>query len=237
MGGCCLGIDDNITAITIVALGTSLPDMFASMTAAREDDWADASIVNVTGSNSVNVFLGIGVPWMMCAVYWQTAKDSADWEARYGHMPEFSPGQFVVIADNLGFSVSVFTSLALISGVGMRFKRVITGGELGGPAWINYSLALFMIFMWFMYVGMSILYQTDAKTAETLQTVVLILAMVFLAFGVVFEVMVMIGVVKEKIVEPPEPEEAEEEEAEEEVEETENEEAIEGNGDAVGELE
>lgn len=33
--GCCLGIDDSITAITLVALGTSLPDTFASMTAAR----------------------------------------------------------------------------------------------------------------------------------------------------------------------------------------------------------
>jgi len=33
--GCLLGIDDSITAITLVALGTSLPDTFASMTAAR----------------------------------------------------------------------------------------------------------------------------------------------------------------------------------------------------------
>lgn len=33
--GCVLGIDDSITAITLVALGTSLPDTFASMAAAR----------------------------------------------------------------------------------------------------------------------------------------------------------------------------------------------------------
>jgi len=33
--GCELGINDSITAITIVALGTSLPDTFASMTAAK----------------------------------------------------------------------------------------------------------------------------------------------------------------------------------------------------------
>ena len=31
--------------------------------AARQDRYADASIGNVTGSNSVNVFLGIGLPW------------------------------------------------------------------------------------------------------------------------------------------------------------------------------
>ena len=30
---------------------------------------ADNSIGNVTGSNSVNVFLGLGLPWVMAAIY------------------------------------------------------------------------------------------------------------------------------------------------------------------------
>jgi solute carrier family 8 (sodium/calcium exchanger) len=38
-----------ITAITFVALGTSLPDLFASMSAAAQSPTADASIGNVTG--------------------------------------------------------------------------------------------------------------------------------------------------------------------------------------------
>lgn len=46
---------DSITAITLVALGTSLPDTFASKTATIDDDNADAAVGNVTGSNSVNV--------------------------------------------------------------------------------------------------------------------------------------------------------------------------------------
>ena len=37
------------------------------------DDTADNSIGNVTGSNSVNVFLGLGLPWLIAAIYW-TAK-------------------------------------------------------------------------------------------------------------------------------------------------------------------
>lgn len=32
--GCCLNIEESVAAITLVALGTSLPDTFASMTAA-----------------------------------------------------------------------------------------------------------------------------------------------------------------------------------------------------------
>ena len=57
-------------AITFVALGTSLPDTFASKMAAVQERTADAAITNVTGSNSVNVFLGLGLPWLIAAVYW-----------------------------------------------------------------------------------------------------------------------------------------------------------------------
>jgi solute carrier family 8 (sodium/calcium exchanger) len=67
--GCELGIDDSITAITIVALGTSLPDTFASMTAAKQSESADSAIGNITGSNSVNVFLGLGLPWVIRSMY------------------------------------------------------------------------------------------------------------------------------------------------------------------------
>lgn len=67
--GCELGIDDSITAITLVALGTSLPDTFASMTAAKSSDSADSAIGNITGSNSVNVFLGLGLPWVMATMH------------------------------------------------------------------------------------------------------------------------------------------------------------------------
>lgn len=39
----------SVTGITIIALGTSLPDTFASRTAAQQDEYADAAIGNVTG--------------------------------------------------------------------------------------------------------------------------------------------------------------------------------------------
>merc|ERR1711992_328413 len=68
--GCVMDIPSSITAITLVALGTSLPDTFASRSAAMMDPYADNSIGNVTGSNSVNVFLGLGLPWMISAIYW-----------------------------------------------------------------------------------------------------------------------------------------------------------------------
>jgi hypothetical protein len=44
-------------------------DTFASKVAACQDKYADASVGNVTGSNAVNVFLGIGVAWSIAAIY------------------------------------------------------------------------------------------------------------------------------------------------------------------------
>ena len=42
--GCTVGLKDSVTAITIVALGTSLPDTFASRVAAQNDRFADSSL-------------------------------------------------------------------------------------------------------------------------------------------------------------------------------------------------
>jgi solute carrier family 8 (sodium/calcium exchanger) len=73
--GCAVGLKESITAITVVALGTSLPDTFASMSAAKNADSADAAIGNITGSNSVNVFLGLGLPWALAVTVWASNPD------------------------------------------------------------------------------------------------------------------------------------------------------------------
>ena len=49
--GCVLTLKQSLTAISIVALGTSLPDTFASRQAAIQADNADIAIGNITGSN------------------------------------------------------------------------------------------------------------------------------------------------------------------------------------------
>lgn len=67
--GCAIGLKASVTAITLVAMGTSLPDTLASMTAAQSSEYADSAIGNVTGSNSVNVFLGLGLPWVISSTY------------------------------------------------------------------------------------------------------------------------------------------------------------------------
>eukprot|EP00929_Paragymnodinium_shiwhaense_P020707 TRINITY_DN13709_c0_g1_i1.p1 TRINITY_DN13709_c0_g1~~TRINITY_DN13709_c0_g1_i1.p1 ORF type:complete len:934 (+),score=95.80 TRINITY_DN13709_c0_g1_i1:50-2803(+) len=163
--GCMLDIDDFVTAITLVALGTSLPDAAASYYAASEDDCADAAIVNVTGSNSVNVFLGIGLPWLMASCYWYGGSaDIARWRSRYPAVAELYPdGAFVVEAGNLGFSVIVFLLEAMVCIIVLLYRRVREGGELGGSTASRAWTSAILVMLWVVYLSLGI-WQSQSGT-------------------------------------------------------------------------
>eukprot|EP00747_Dinoflagellata_sp_TGD_P144356 gnl/TRDRNA2_/TRDRNA2_176482_c0_seq7.p1 gnl/TRDRNA2_/TRDRNA2_176482_c0~~gnl/TRDRNA2_/TRDRNA2_176482_c0_seq7.p1 ORF type:complete len:335 (+),score=23.55 gnl/TRDRNA2_/TRDRNA2_176482_c0_seq7:36-1040(+) len=155
--GCVLGLPSIITAITFVALGTSLPDTFASKTAAEQDPYADASIGNVTGSNSVNVFLGIGLPWCAGAIVWKIRGQRPDWVARYPALAKEWAGEgiFVVQAGDLAFSVCIYSCCALVTIILLSARRKFCGGELGGPPQLKYGTAAILVSLWVLYVGIS----------------------------------------------------------------------------------
>jgi len=154
--GCCLGLPDAITAITFVAMGTSLPDTFASKTAAVMDETADASVVNVTGSNAVNVLLGLGMPWMIGALYWTSVGATDDWSARYPDMAAAYPnGGFVVRAGDLVFSVGVFVGCALLCLTGLTCRRLFEGYELGGATAPKYIYGVVFFALWAVYIVLS----------------------------------------------------------------------------------
>ncbi|XP_071395760.1 sodium/calcium exchanger 3 isoform X1 [Centroberyx affinis] len=134
--GCTIGLKDSVTAVVFVALGTSVPDTFASKVSAVQDTYADASIGNVTGSNAVNVFLGIGVAWSVAAIYW--------------HM---KGKPFVVEAGSLAFSVTLFTIFAFLAiSVLLYRRRAHIGGELGGPRGHRLATTAFFFSLWFLYI-------------------------------------------------------------------------------------
>ncbi|XP_017757502.1 PREDICTED: sodium/calcium exchanger 3 isoform X2 [Eufriesea mexicana] len=139
--GCTLGIKDSVTAVVFVALGTSIPDTFASKVAACQDKYADASVGNVTGSNAVNVFLGIGIAWSIAAIY----------HACQGEKFSVEPG-------NLAFCVTLFCTEACLVILVLLLRRTKSiGGELGGPFVPKLVTSLVLFFLWVFYLIMSIL--------------------------------------------------------------------------------
>mmetsp|Transcript_92983 Transcript_92983/g.240233 ORF Transcript_92983/g.240233 Transcript_92983/m.240233 type:complete len:811 (+) Transcript_92983:88-2520(+) len=160
--GCALTIKPAITAVTLVALGTSLPDTFASKTAAVQERHADASIGNITGSNSVNVFLGIGLPWSIAAIKWNISGPTSAWSALYEGFrtsEKCSDVCFVVPAGGLSFSVAVFSSCAFVCIGVLGLRRIFVGGELGGPKMVAYGTSAFLTALWVLFIALYIWYE------------------------------------------------------------------------------
>jgi solute carrier family 8 (sodium/calcium exchanger) len=139
---CAIGIAPAIAAITLVALGTSLPDTLASRSAALADKTADASVGNVNGSNAANIFMGLGVPWSAGAIYWKTkGLDGMPVPPELGR--------------TLGFGVTVFEILAAICIAVFVFKRKVTGVELGGDGkWLQAAIYMSLWVTFLIFVSL-----------------------------------------------------------------------------------
>lgn len=137
---CVTGINPYVIAFTALASGTSWPDLVASKIAAERQLTADSAIANITCSNSVNIYIGIGVPWLI--------------DTLYNYIAYREPLR-IDNAEGLSFSLLVFfsTSVACI-GV-LVFRRLTIGAELGGPrpwAWVT---CIFFMLLWLIFVVLS----------------------------------------------------------------------------------
>ncbi|MGD8937406.1 MAG: calcium/sodium antiporter, partial [Thiogranum sp.] len=61
-----LGVSDLIIGLTIVALGTSLPELAASIASALKNE-PDIAVGNVIGSNMFNLLAVLGIPGIISA--------------------------------------------------------------------------------------------------------------------------------------------------------------------------
>lgn len=62
-----LGVSDRIIGLTIVAVGTSLPELFASAVAAKKGE-SDMAIGNIIGSVTFNILSVIGLSAIICPI-------------------------------------------------------------------------------------------------------------------------------------------------------------------------
>ena len=113
----------------------------------------------MTGSNSVNVFLGLGISWVIGALYWTSVGATPEWIEQYSEIATFyniQPGQAVglaVPAGDLAFSVLVFFFAAVVTLGTLYYRRRQYGAELGGRGrWPTFAL---LIFLWLLYVTLS----------------------------------------------------------------------------------
>jgi len=95
----------------------------------------------------VNVFLGLGVPWTIAAIYHNSLGN-----------------EFKVEAGALAFSVFVYVGVALLAIallVFRRYSRLWGEAELGGPKVTKIISAVVLVCLWLVYVALSVLQAYD----------------------------------------------------------------------------
>lgn len=96
-----IGLSERVIGLTVVSVGTSLPELATSIIAVRKKN-VDIAIGNVVGSNIFNVFLILGVSTTIAPVV-------------------LNAGSFVDIFLNIGASLVLF--LFIFTGKGRRLER------------------------------------------------------------------------------------------------------------------
>ncbi|KAI3930273.1 hypothetical protein MKW92_033850 [Papaver armeniacum] len=137
---CVTGINPYVIAFTVLASGTSWPDLVASKIAAERQTTADSAIANITCSNSVNIYVGIGIPWLI--------------DTTYNFIAYREPLR-IQNAEGLSFSLLIFflTSICCIGVLVLR--RLTLGAELGGPRFWAWLTSSYFMFLWLVFVVLS----------------------------------------------------------------------------------
>ncbi|MDX1475727.1 MAG: hypothetical protein R3309_16255, partial [Reinekea sp.] len=63
-----IGLPEVIIALTILAAGTSIPDLMSSIIVARKGQ-GDMAIANAVGSNLFDIAIGLGLPWIFVILW------------------------------------------------------------------------------------------------------------------------------------------------------------------------
>jgi Ca2+/Na+ antiporter len=154
--GCVAGLEYGIVGLIIVALGTSTPGMFLAKDSAVNEEFADASIVDVTSNTAVNVMMGLGMPWTIASIYWAATGMTAEWAKKYpGMVGKYPDAAFVVSGGNISFEAISFLGLAIVAIVVIKFRRARFGGELGGASRIKLVSTVLLIGLWVVFILLS----------------------------------------------------------------------------------
>jgi solute carrier family 8 (sodium/calcium exchanger) len=137
---CTLNLRTSVTAVTILSIGFSLPELFASAAAAKHEISADSAIGHVMGTNAISFFVGIGLPWVIQAIYARKTSNIA----YQSYQPE------------VVWSLIILVGVSVIGLIVLGIRRCACKGELGGSVCGRVWTLIVMITLWIAFVTLVI---------------------------------------------------------------------------------
>lgn len=124
--GAVAGVDDVIMGYTVLAAGTSIPDLLTSVAVARMG-LGDMAVSSSIGSNIFDVCFGLPVPWLLkCAVF---------------------GGPIEVQADSLGFSLVLLIAMLVAVVITIALSGWAMTKVLGGVMFGLYAVFLALVLL------------------------------------------------------------------------------------------
>ena len=114
-----IGIPVNVMGLTVLAAGTSVPDLISSVIVMRQNE-GDMAISSSIGSNIFDVLVGLPVPWLVFSLYYNESVE--------------------VVADNLAISLPILMGMLFAVVVSIHCSNWVTQRPLGYAMFILYGL-------------------------------------------------------------------------------------------------
>jgi hypothetical protein len=139
---CVMGIKPGTLAITLIAVGTQLPEAIASYNAAKRSVSADAAIGNLLGINTTTILFGMGIPWVIARVYYDDKKEDLYTQPKEGIL-------FLIAI----YMIASFTGLIviLVRRVSKKCCKSFCKSELGGGSG-RYLSAFLLFSLWVIFI-------------------------------------------------------------------------------------
>lgn len=112
-----LGMSERFIGLTIVALGTSLPELFTSVIAARKGN-ADIAIGNIVGSNVFNILFVVGLSAVIVPVPFAAA-------FRFDSVVSIAAAVFLLICCGRSFSLKRWHGILMLAGYLAYFMMIL----------------------------------------------------------------------------------------------------------------
>jgi len=134
--GCFIHCKEIVIGLLILPVGLNIPNMFASIIAAREEKTADLPILSLFSANVLSASLGFGLPWLLASLYW----------ADVGR-------EFIVAVVDLTFYLKQLSGLIIIAVCILIGRRCcLGGGELGGNIACKIITSILFLVLWIFFV-------------------------------------------------------------------------------------
>lgn len=130
--GFTLGIPDSVAGITLLAAGTSIPEVFSSVIVARSG-LGNMAICNLLGSNIFDVLFCLGVPWLFKALFASTSHEVF-----------------------INSAAMTYTSVTLLSTVVLLFVIFVL------TRWtLNYKVGFACVVMYVIFITLACMYELN----------------------------------------------------------------------------